>query len=270
MYSEVKKPHRMKKLLYTFLFVGIGLALSAQKDVRFDYLDLHGGSFLKGHIQDTLEGAIIQFRLPDNSIMFVPTALVKNRRYSNVRQMLYKDGRTAISDGLYSRVSFQFLTGSGGSPGFYGYSGGNYRVEPSFGMSMGMYLRKWLAVGVGTGLDFYVDRRMIPLYLESRVHIGNDSNSPFAGLQLGYSFLMDKREFGDGFEGSVVERAGFFAYPSIGCRFAGKGNIDFMLDVGYKFQPYFFRVQYPEDWWTLEERITSSYNSLVVRFAWVF
>lgn len=260
----------MKKLLYILLFSSTTLALAAQEEVRLDYLHLNGGSFLKGHIKDTLEGAILQFQLADKSVMEVPIALVKKHRMSSKRQWLYKDGRTAISDGVYSRISFQFLTGSGGSPSFYGYGGGDYRVEPSFGFSMGMYLKKWLAIGAGTGLDFYVDRRMIPLYLESRLHLGKSSNSPFLGAQLGYSFLMDKREFGDDFEGTVMERAGFFAYPSVGMRFAGKGDVDFMIDVGYKFQPYRFHVQYPENWWTLEERITSSYNSLVLRFAWVF
>ncbi|MBX2875150.1 MAG: hypothetical protein KTR30_23705 [Saprospiraceae bacterium] len=260
----------MKKLLYIFLLTAISLSLSAQEEVRLDYLHLHGGSFLKGHIQDTLDGAILQFRLADNSIMMVPIALVKKRRKADEKQWLYQDGRTAISDGVYSRMSFQFLTGSGGSPSFYGYGGGDYRVEPSFSFSMGMYVKKWLAVGAGTGLDFYLDRRMIPVFLESRIHLGKRSNSPFFGAELGYSFLMDKREFADDFAGTVVERAGFFAYPSVGMRFAGKGDIDFMVDVGYKFQPYRFHVQYPEDWWTLEERITSSYNSLVLRFAWVF
>ncbi len=260
----------MKKLLYTLLFSLTTLALTAQQEVRLDYLHLHGGSFLKGQIKDTLDGAILQFQLADKSLMEVPIALVKKHKKSNERQWLYEDGRSAISDGFYSRLSFQFLTGSGGSPGFYGYSGGNYRVEPSFGFAMGMYLEKWLAVGVGTGLDFYIDRRVIPFFLESRIHLGKNSNSPFFGAEIGYGFLMDKREFGDDFEGSVEERAGFFAYPSIGMRFAGKGDIDFMIDVGYKFQPYYFHVQYPENFWTLEERIQSSYNSLVLRFAWVF
>lgn len=260
----------MKKLLNLFLFVLSTLALSAQQEVRLDYLHLHGGSFLKGQIQDTLEGAILQFQLADKSIMEVPIALVKKHKKSSEKEWLYQDGRTAISDGLYSRMSFQFLSGSGGNPSFYGYGGGDYRVEPSFGFSMGMYLSRRVAVGAGTGLDFYTDRRMIPVFLESRVHLGNGSNSPYLGAELGYSFLMDKREFADDFEGSVKERAGFFAYPSIGMRFAGKGDIDFLVDIGYKFQPYRFHVQYPEDWWTLEERITSSYNSLVLRFAWVF
>lgn len=260
----------MKKLLYTLTFCLSTFALTAQQDIRLDYLYLHGGSFLKGHILDTLEGAILQFQLADKSIMEVPIALVSKRKAANARQQLYDDGRTTISHGIYSRMSFQFLTGSGGSPGFYSYGNGRYRVEPSFGFSMGMHLKKWLAVGAGTGLDFYADRRMIPLFLESRIQLGKSSSSPFFGTELGYSFLMDKREFDDDFEGSVIERAGFFIHPSLGLRFAGKGDIDFLIDLGFKFQPYYYHVHYPEGWWTIEERIRSSYNSLVLRFAWVF
>lgn len=262
----------MKKLLYTLCCLGICCALRAQTQVRMDLLDLHGGSLLKGQIIDTLDGAILKLRLQNDSTMLVPLSLVKKRRVEDDRMTLYGDGRTALSDGWYTRLSFQFLTGTGteGSSVFFGYSGPDYRVEPSFGFSTGMYVHPWLAVGMGTGLDFYAQRRVIPLYLESRVHLGKNSNSPFAGLQLGYGFLMDKNEVADDFEGSVVERAGFFAYPSIGCRFAGKGDIDFMIDIGYKFQPYHYQVHYPDDWWTLEERIQASYNSLVLRFAWVF
>lgn len=260
----------MKKLVYTLLCLSLGCWAFAQQQVRMDLLDLHGGSVLKGQIIDTLEGAILQFRLANDSTMLVPLALVKKRRVEDDRMLLYKDGRTALSDGFYTRFSFQLLTGSGTANFYNAYGGQNYRVEPSFGFSFGMYMRPWLAVGVGSGLDFYMERRVIPLYLEGRAHFGKKSTSPFAGLQLGYGFLMDKNERNENFEGSYIERAGFFAYPSIGYRFAGKGNIDFMMDIGYKFQPYLFHVKYPEDWWTLEERITRQYNSLVIRFAWVF
>lgn len=255
----------MKKLLLPIVFCLLALSTKAQEEVRLDRLYLHGGSFLQGQIIDTLQGAVLQLKLQNDSTMLVPISLVHKAKKSDRQQQLFADGRTAISDGLYTRLSFQLLSGTGIS-----YSAGKYRVDPSFGFSMGMYLHKWLAVGVGTGIDFYIERRVVPLYLESRVHWGKNSHSPFVGMQLGYSFLMDKREFFEGFEGRVRERGGVIFYPSIGYRFAGKGKTDFMIDLGYKFQPHYFRVDYPEDWGTILEIERSRYSSLALRFGWVF
>jgi len=257
----------MKKLLLPILFCLFTLTTEAQEEVRFDRLYLHGGSFLQGQIMDTLRGGILQLKLQNDSTMLVPISLVHKAKKSDRRQQLFANGKTAISDGLYTRISFQLLSGTGTE---ISYGPGQYRVDPSFGFSMGMYLHKWLAVGVGTGIDFYIERRVVPLYLESRVHWGKDSYSPFVGMQLGYSFLMDKREFFDGFEGRVRERGGVMFYPSIGYRFAGKGKTDFMMDLGYKFQPHYFRVDYPEGWGTIREIERSRYSSLALRFGWVF
>lgn len=257
----------MKKLLLPIIVCLLALSIKAQEEVRFDRLYLHGGSFLQGQIIDTLRGGIIQLKLQNDSTMSVPISLIHKVKQSERRQQLFADGRTAISDGIYSRMSFQLMSGTGNHT-FY--NAGNYRVDPSFGFSMGVYLHKWLAVGVGTGIDFYIERRVIPLYLESRVHWGKGSYSPFVGMQLGYSFLMDKREFFDGFEGKVRERGGVMFYPSMGFRFTGKGKVDFIMDLGYKFQPHYYRVDYPEGWGTIQEIERSSYNSLVLRFGWVF
>jgi len=257
----------MKKLLLPIVLCLLALSTKAQEEVRFDRLYLHGGSFLKGQIIDTLRGGIIQLKLQNDSMMSVPISLIHKVKQSDRHQQLFADGRTAISDGIYSRLSFQLLSGTGNG---ISYSAGDYRVDPSFGFAMGVYLHKWLAVGVGTGIDFYVERRVVPLYLESRVYWGKNSRSPFVGMQLGYSFLMDKREFFDGFEGKVRERGGVMFYPSIGYRFAGKGKTDFMIDIGYKFQPHYFRVDYPEGWGTISEVERRSYNSLSIRFGWVF
>lgn len=257
----------MKKLLLPILLCLLTLSTEAQEEVRFDRLYLHGGSFLKGQIIDTLRGGILQLKLQNDSTMLVPISLVHKAKKSDHRQRLFANGKTAISDGMYTRMSFQLLSGTGTG---ISYSSGQYRVDPSFGFSMGLYLHNWLAVGIGTGLDFYIERRVVPLYLESRVHWGKNPYSPFVGMQLGYSFLMDKREFFEGFEGRVRERGGVMFYPSIGYRFAGKGKTDFMMDLGYKFQPHYFRVDYPEGWGTIQEIERSRYSSLSLRFAWVF
>ncbi|MEZ5042719.1 MAG: hypothetical protein R2828_22690 [Saprospiraceae bacterium] len=256
----------MKKKHYLLLLplCALTFALQGQKINLLDYVYLHGGSFLKGQVMDTLRGGFIQLKLQNDSLMVIPISYIKKIKQDDRGKQLFENGKTAIAQGLYSRISFQFLTGTGST------YGNNYRINPSLEFSMGLHLRPWLAVGAGIALDMYNERRMVPVYLESRLYLPNVPRAPFLGLQLGYGILMDKQEFEDNFAGEVTERGGVMVYPSIGYRFSGRGNTDFLMDIGYKFQPYYFRVNYPQDWWTIREEVRSMSSSLTVRFGWVF
>lgn len=242
-------------------FCLLSWSISAQQEERIDHIYLHGGNFLQGTIVDTIDQEYLQLKIWGDSLMMVPLHLVKRIKPGNRKIWRNPKGRSVQSDGFYFEIAAQLLSAKS-------YFSWTDEVRTNVGLQFngGYFLRPWLSVGAGIGVDHY-QQLIVPVFGQVRAYWPGWSTSPYLSLQAGHGIavekLFDRPEFD-------VSRGGHFWYPSIGIRLASRRQADFHLDIGYKFQRVTEEFDYPDDWWTTNIRERLTYRSFAIRLGCTF
>jgi hypothetical protein len=255
----------MKQLLFPALLL---LATSgfAQNEPR-TLLYLTDGSFLKGTIEDTLPGAMLQVRLTDGSKIEVSQNLILKISKNKVEEILLRDGRRVLDKGIYYEFSIYSLSAQ-----LYSERDENLRWGLGAHYSMGYQFSPMLAVGAGIGIDAHkyflmpvfvevggilVKRNQRPkkeanrevswhreaIFVKKRQGRGRQFPLSY-NLQAGYNFPIEEAFTNDGDFTKV--RGGWMVYPSVGILFPSRTGASFRLDAGYKFQGY--KIEYRSRW----------------------
>lgn len=87
--------------------------------------------------------------------------------------------------------------------------------------------------GIGVGLDYYFERT-VPVFLDIRKALFNQTNTPFVYADGGYHFVWLKEE--DIFE--TEQESGWFYEAGLGYQFPVAKGVGMMLSGGYSFKPY--------------------------------
>ncbi len=251
----------MKKLLLICSLVGgLVFGANAQTIDRIDQVYLQGSNLLQGTVVDTLDGQL-RLRIVGDSLLEIPLGLVQRVKEGRHGLLHTLKGRTVHAAGTYFSVNAGTLSAK------------NYvdwledlRWAMSVQFSAGYYVKPWLSVGAGLGIDTY-EELVTPVFLEAKVYTPGAATAPYFSLQTGYGIAVTRLFNKDEFDRS---RGGFMWYPSVGIRLASRRNADFHLDFGYKFQKVVHHFDYPDDWWTTEEIERLWYRSFAVRLGCVF
>lgn len=237
------------KLVYKIVFavlimfgIVLPLAINAQDNLKdyheYDKLYLKGGTVFYGKILDyndkfvkfeLLHGKVIQFN---------------KRSVKKVVQQLNEEAEERFQ--FKSRSPYHFKeTGWYNSTYFNLPQGFNSQSWWQVGLGLhhvaGYQHQRLLGTGFGLGLDGYDmgnARNVLAAYGEIRGYLLAENFSPFYTVALGYGFALKNRDLN-----VINSKGGLFFNPSIGYRFGGSANANFMMGLGYKLQQATFSDQ---------------------------
>lgn len=244
-------------LFFSFIF-----SLSYGQELQsYDHVYAKGGSFFRGIILDTVDNALHIQLAKNGALVLLPMEAVKTVKKEKQGLLLLKDGLKVQGTGRYHSVSLHYM-GAKSSIYYIGNRGGL-----GIHYSSGHYLKPWLAVGAGLGLDVYPEL-IVPVFGEAKVFLNSIQPAPYFSMQAGYGFaaehLFAREDFND-------TRGGLMWYPSIGFRFASRRSAELHVDMGYKFQNFTFEQNFPDAVWgyqNITEKIR--FQSFVIRATYLF
>lgn len=190
-------------LTATYLF-GLLLAtlqVSAQTDRFVDKVVLTNGSIIWG--LGELEGQQMKIFLDSQDSITVPVEYVKTLKTGKLNPDLYMERVL----GPYCQVSVGVLLGKS-----YQYTDNEASFSASF--TSGYKFKRSLGIGIGVGLNYYIQQRHIPVYLDLQGDIVPGRITPFYQLNAGWSWGSDRT--------SAAEidkvKGGFYLKPSVGLK----------------------------------------------------
>lgn len=250
--------HRLSLIVSFFLLT---CSLAAQQEDHIDHIYLQGGNFLQGTIVDTVNQDYLQLKLGGDSLLLIPLSLVEKVKPGKKKVWRNPKGRSVQSDGFYFEIATQLLS----AKSYFSWSD-EVRTNVGLQFNGGYYVRPWLSVGAGMGVDRY-EQLIVPVFGQVRAYWPGWGTAPYLSLQAGHGIavekLFDRPEFD-------VSRGGYFWYPSIGIRLASRRQADFHFDLGYKFQRVTEEFDYPDEWWTTNVKERLTYRSFAIRLGCTF
>lgn len=213
--------------MFTILFAQYS---HGQADRYVDKTVLHNGSVIWGITE--LEAGQVKILLTAKDSVMVPDYMVKSIKTGKFNPALYSER----FEGFY----YEFSTGA-----LIGKSHHSSENEGTFTMSFagGYKFNRLLGLGLGVGLDYYVDQRHVPLFLDIQGDWLEGRVTPFHQLNIGWSLASNRDEI------TPVEETegGFYLRPTLGVRWHFP-NHSWQLKVSYvrqeatrSFEPIDFR-----------------------------
>lgn len=105
-----------------------------------------------------------------------------------------------------------------------------------FQLVNGIQYNAWF-YGLGIGIDYYGDKRTVPLFLDVKADLKKANKTPFVYADAGYNFSWlrdgDKMDF---WGTDYKTRGGLFYETGLGYKFTLKNKMAFGLSAGYSFK----------------------------------
>jgi len=188
--------------LYAFVgFLLMASQVQAQTDRFLDKTVLQNGTVIWG-ITELEEGQVKIF-LTENDSVLIPDFMVKSIKTGKFNPSLYAER----VEGFYYELSTGFLIGKA-------HHSADNEGTLSLSAAGGYKFNRLLGVGLGAGVDFYLDQRHIPLFIDIQGDWLDSRLTPFHQLNLGWSYAADRTG------SDQVERVkgGAYLRPSLGVR----------------------------------------------------
>lgn len=206
------------------MFLITGMYAQTESEYR-DLVVLKNGSKLYGSLIDYKPGEALVLKLKNGSVLsFNDDYITKVEVYSGT---------------VKSKTEYSFNTGAiYHSLGLKSIPGGSrYQEYPSLGLgfqySIGYSFSNLFFLGAGLGVDHYnygFDEVFFPVFIDFSSYFRKKPVSPFIRFQGGYSMIYSKNE-------NLIDKAGgLMMNPAIGLKFQGKYGINYLFDIGLKYQ----------------------------------
>jgi len=222
--------------IFIFLFLSFSplQELSAQSGKKEDVITLKDGTLLYGWILDQEVGKFIRLELVGGSILVIEQEKISeitrlpsrfkrvSRSYNyKLKPILYREL------GLYSYVSpqFSFRNGRNRRTGLEG-----SRMDVGIHLRVGYRIRRYLALGMGVGIDNTEGGVYMPIYLDISGDVLRRRVTPHYQISVGYSHGADPTWPNDRIEG------GFTSFTGIGYKIHTQSKLEWTVVGGYKFQ----------------------------------
>lgn len=143
----------------------------------------------------------------------------------------------------------------------YGKDANNYNAYSfSFHIINGYQINKKWSSGIGIGIES-MDRGFLPVFVEGKYHLWDQDFSPYAAMQVGYGFPMER-----------MRQGGILLNPQIGFRSYTNHKNGVNFSLGYRFQKSSYDGVYYNDFGNEIGSIkqTTYYHRFVVRFGFLF
>lgn len=245
-----------------FIFIMLAILFSLSVDAqKVRYQDSTSADIIYLSDGNTLAGQILKYR-PNHSLKF---KLSSGQKINFSIVDIDSISQTSLPRALRQQVEFRetgwynttYLSFLNGTSPWYN----NYILGVGVNNTFGRYLNRHLAVGVGTGVDYYyINEReiVVPLYVEAKLMANsNPAVQHFLMVSGGYSWALNNEEVNvNGIEG------GWLFHPAIGINFGNFKHYHWQVDAGVRFQRATF--EFPESW---DERNKITHKMLYKRLA---
>ncbi len=226
-------------LLIVLLWL-VQVQVIAQKAITEDVVYLKNGSIIRGEIIAQEEGGFVKIAILGGSVfVFEQTEVERIEREEKglTKTPRYLRPQQYSNKGLYHALQGGALLGLS--------RWNDVLLNGHIQYTAGYQFNRWLAVGAGTGLEFYEGVGFVPLYVHIQGYLFDQSFSPYYSYRIGYGIAAF-----DTWNNTTVKRGGFHSNPALGIRFETKNNTHFTLDFGLKFQEAHYTI---ENWGTREQ-----------------
>ncbi len=238
----------------------LGTAQAQDQNNKLDVLYLSDGNVLKGNILKYRPNYSLKFRLSSGKKLNFVISEIDSIGQSSLPRVLQQSVEFRKS-GWYNITYLNFMNGTAPWTN-------DYILGVGVNNTFGRYFNKHLALGVGTGLDYYyINQReiLVPLYLEAKfVHEINPIVQQVLMLSGGYSWALDNEQINvNGKEG------GWMIHPAVGLLFGSSKYYSWQVDAGVRFQKATF--EFPEQW-DERNKVTHQmlYKRLTIRLGLMF
>ena len=216
----------MKYIAIALLTMFLTTGIYAQTEPAYrDMVELKNRSKIYGELIDYKPGESVLIRLKNGSVLtfnddFVTRVEVYTGKEKHEAEYSFKPRK------IYHGFNFSTMPGgnkSQESPGL----GFGFQYSAAYSFS------NLAHVGAGLGLDNYeygFDEVFFPFFFEFSAYLIKRPVSPFLRFQGGYSMIYSKNE-------NLIDKAGgLMMNPSIGLKFQGNYGINYLFDIGFKYQ----------------------------------
>ncbi len=248
----------MRKSVLVFLsllfLVSITFAQKRKKDVIY----LKNGSIINGQIISSLPSGMVKIKTKDNSLwVFEPLQYDSiSATKSTIKQLHY---------GYFNLTEAGILAGN---------SDNLYNAPFTLMNISGWQFKNRFSAGLGTGVEFWSET-YLPVVADIRYYLQRQSVNPFFGIQVGYSFALDKPDMQyvydstpvwRGGTGSTLEmkaNGGLLINPSVGICTSLNENMALTFSAGYRFMRH--RYSREDNY-----KIDIDYNRLSIKIGLIF
>ncbi len=213
-------------ILITFSFV----QLNAQKEYYNDIVYLKNGSKIYGQILDYKIGDKVEVKLSSGQILTFKDDVVKKIEVYSPEDItkqkinVYKFKNNVF----YNNFGIKIISGAN-SVNTKTVVGNGVGIE----YSLGYRYKHYFSSGLGVALESYnygLGELFIPLYFDFIGFYKKSEISPFFKFQVGYSFVKTNKD-------NVIDSEGGMMYnPAFGIKYSGKGDLNYMVDINFKYQ----------------------------------
>ncbi|MES2555594.1 MAG: hypothetical protein V4604_05550 [Bacteroidota bacterium] len=215
-----------KSLLITFMLCISGIVFS---QTELYTIQLKNGNTVKGTLVEKIPGETITIKTAENEELKLA--------YDEIQKITTteapKENETIKSDsippypykkrGFINHTEASFILGVGSVSGV-----GQKNEDRGFGIRTvnGFQFSETMALGIGIGLEKYIDAVLVPVTLDARATLMKGKTSPTININVGYAPNIE------GFN----EGGGFVINPSFGVKTYVSRKTAFFFNVGYKIQ----------------------------------
>lgn len=230
-------------LILPFFLCSLALVQAQGRDV----VKLKDGSVIKGDITEYFKGQHVRIRtLEGKTHQFADSLVAKQKLKRGERLVSVKP------KGYFNSSSVGLLTGGGN---YYRGSAGSFQMVNGYQFG-GRY-----SVGIGTGLDGMIGKRILPIFADVRAYLRKEGTSPFIVLNGGYAFHRSDDDY-SGYQ--YADYIGIYGPPStagggimggirIGVRHYTSQHFGVTFSTGYRYQE--MNREYFSSFWNGTESI---------------
>lgn len=233
------------KLIFTLLILIVSLQIGAAQEMnRSDSLQLQDGVWVMGRVYryhksgnillENSRGYIQSYKAKDirQVIIHLPEKERKGEIESEERPLKERCEKTYA----FREHGFYSITYAGTINGIGYNNNGEVQLGLSLQQVAGFQWNRMLGAGIGIGLEnFSVGNAngplVLPVYAEARGYFLKKNTTPYYALNVGYGF-----SFKDEDQRILKAQGGWLLHPAIGFRMGARDGVNFLFDVGYKFQ----------------------------------
>jgi hypothetical protein len=217
------------KVLFLMLAFGCFAWNSSFGQVFYeDVVELKDGSKIRGWIVEQIPGEYLKIELLGGSILVYQQSEIKKitkeySRYKSIRRKInYRRGPILFNDtGLYRAFSLSLMFNEGEwGP----------RVDPGFQLRAGYRFNQYLALGGGSGVEFYEAGVIVPLFAEINGDLWQKRITPHYLIQAGYGFGVAPTWMAEEFSGGLMGQGG------IGFKVHSRRKLELTYMLLFKYQ----------------------------------
>lgn len=227
----------MKQTIIFLLMLFSIVQLNAQnKEYYKDVVYLKNESKIYGQLLDYKIGDKVQIKLSTGQILTFPDNVVQKIEIYSPEEAKNKNKRILdykFKDGVfYNDFGIKMISGASSTEDRNIFRNG-FGIE----YSMGYRYNNYFSVGLGTAIETYnygLGELFIPVYFDFYSFYRKSRISPYFKFQIGYGFVNTNKD-------NVIDSEGGIMFnPAFGIKYPGNGSLNYMFDIGYKYQKAYF------------------------------